>query len=192
MSSELVQDCAAVVPARCGGRRHCCCRCCAGSRRARRAGGPLRFLVIHHPLGTPASIPWRPGRHRHDQTASHCRSTARRSRRCTSKMAMIDGLNIVTAIAGHRRQQRRPEHPRGRPGRAHDRPADAGADRPAGPRRGRRSIDQIFLDKSPLLGGEYAASRPVPYRCSWPPISAPTATRSRRACCRIGDPLTRP
>ena len=95
---------------------------------------PLRFLVIHHPLGRgPRSR--RPGARTRPRRrrASRFRWRARRSRAATplqKKMCMIDGLNIVTNSG--------PEHARGRDGRDDDRRQRAREDRPAGLGGGRR------------------------------------------------------
>ena len=85
---------------------------------------PLRFLVIHHPLGTQhqgsgvGADLWRPTPTTATTTNFTLPQNSAPFEPLRAKMVMIDGLNIVTAVAGRRRQQRRPEHPRGRHGRA--------------------------------------------------------------------------
>ena len=117
-----------------------------------------------------------------------------------------DGLHAarlqraVRAAAVEDGDDRRPQHrlPRGpaggdggamivrrRHGRADDRPAGAGEIRPARLVRGRR-VDRSDLAR-PIARAGRAASADEERRsdrCSSPPTSAPTATRSRRACCR--------
>ena len=85
---------------------------------------------------------------------SRCRRTARRSRRCSSKMVMIDGLNIVAAsqVPGGNNGGKN-THEGGMVALMTGVPTLG----PIGTQdhaAGGPSIDQIFLDQSPVLGGQ--------------------------------------
>jgi hypothetical protein len=124
--------------------------------RASGAAAPLRFLVIQKPLGVQWPL-WRPAAHTAtttDFTLPVCSAPFEPLR---SKMAMIDGLTIVTTkTAG---------------GDGGNFSAEGGmvalmTGQPALGKYGQQdwcaggaSIDQIFLDRSPVLGGRAAATR---------------------------------
>lgn len=131
--------------------------------RAQGLPAPLRFLIIHHPLGTvhkgltwPEDL-WRPA-----VTATTTSFTLPQNSApfepLRSKMAMIDGLNIVTSsvtLGGNNGGQNTHEGgvvavmtgvPTLGPIGTQDHAA-------GGP-----SIDQLFLDQSPLLGGAMSSS----------------------------------
>jgi hypothetical protein len=125
---------------------------------------PLRFLVIHHPLGTqhkgPASTVdlWRPS-----ATATTTSFTLPQNSApfepLRSKMVMIDGLNIVTAS----------QVPGGNNGGNNTHEGGLVAVMTGVPTlgpigtqdhaAGGPSIDQIFLDRSPMLGGTSSPSQ---------------------------------
>lgn len=126
---------------------------------AQGAPAPLRFLVIHHPLGTQLET-WRPSASATTTTFTLPASSAPFAP-LQSKMVMIDGLNIVAAtkVAGG---------PNG------DKSHEGGmvalmTGQPTLGRIGQQdhvasgaSIDQILLDKSAVLGGA-AASTKTPF-----------------------------
>ena len=126
--------------------------------RAAGAAAPLRFFVLHHPLGTQIDL-WRPAG---TGTTSNFTlpSSSAPFAPLQSKMVMIDGLHIVTARKGG---------------------GNAGAQTHEGGMvalmtgqetlgqigqqdhvAGGASIDQIFLAKSPLLGGPNTG-KPTPF-----------------------------
>jgi hypothetical protein len=120
--------------------------------RAQGLPAPLRFLIIHHPLGTQLDL-WRPTGVTATTTTFTLPANSAPFAPLQSKMVMIDGMNIVAATkaAG---------------GAAGDKTHEGGvvAIMTGQPTLGRigqqdhaaggRSIDQIFLDESPLLGGK--------------------------------------
>jgi hypothetical protein len=123
---------------------------------ARAAGtpAPLRFLVIHHPLGTQIDK-WRPqGGTSTDFTLPYISAPFAPLK---SKMLMIDGLRIVTAQRGG--------------GTAGEATHEGGmvalmTGQPTLGRIGQQdhaaggaSIDQIFLQRSPRLGGPNSVGR---------------------------------
>jgi Protein of unknown function (DUF1552) len=124
--------------------------------RAQGMPAPLRFLVLHHPLGTQINL-WRPTDAATTSTFTLPAISAPFAP-LQSKMIMIDGLNLVSAT-------RIPGEPNG------DRTHESGmvALMTGVPSLGRigqqdhaaggRSIDQLFLDQSPLLGGKASMTK---------------------------------
>ena len=115
------------------------------------AAAPLRFLVIHHPLGTILNQ-WRPTDTATTRTFTLPLISAP-FEPLRSKMVMIDGLNIVstTRFAGVSTGDRTHEGGMvalmtGQPTLGKIGQQDHAA--------GGRSIDQILLDESPVLGGK--------------------------------------
>jgi hypothetical protein len=128
--------------------------------RAQGAPAPLRFLVIHHPLGTQLAQ-WRPA-----ATASTSNFTlpliSAPFAPLQSKMAMIDGLTIASAtrVAGGPTGANTHEGGMvalmtGQPtlGRIGQQDHAAGG----------ASIDQIFLAKSAVLGGPQNTTNKTPF-----------------------------
>jgi hypothetical protein len=121
--------------------------------RAAGAAAPLRFLVIHHPLGTQIDR-WRPAAAATTTTFTLPANSAPFAP-LQSKMVMIDGLKIVAAT-----------RVQGGPDGANTHEGGIVALMTGQPTLGRigqqdhaaggASIDQIFLAKSPLLGGKGA------------------------------------
>ena len=150
--------------------------------RAQGVPAPLRFLVIRHAAGRRSSD-LAAARHRDDDQLHAARRPARRSLRSSRRWSMIDGLNIVTASqqAGNAGARTRRE---GGMVAAHDRRADAGANRPAGSLRG-RAFDRSDSARSVARAGGPASRSPAgrrSVRCSWPPTSVrPRRDRAARA-----------
>ena len=118
---------------------------------ARGAAAPLRFLVIHHPLGTILGQ-WRPADAATTRTFTLPLISAP-FEPLRSKMAMIDGLNIVSAtrFAGQPTGDR--THEAGMVALMTGQPT-LGKIGQQDHAAGGRSIDQILLDESPVLGGK--------------------------------------
>ncbi len=125
---------------------------------------PLRFLIIHHPLGTqhrgPASAfdLWRPTPTTATTTDFTLPQNSAPFEPLRAKMAMVDGLNIVTSsqVAGGNNGGFN-THEGGVVGVMTGVPTLG----PIGTQdhaAGGPSIDQIFLDQSPLLGGNNSPS----------------------------------
>src|SRR3954447_1952493 len=123
--------------------------------RAAGAPAPLRFLVIHHPLGTQIDA-WRPNAAA-TTTSFTLPEISAPFAPLQPKMVMIDGLNIVTAQVG------------GGDGGTSTHEGGMVAIMTGQPTLGKlgqqdhiaggASIDQIFLAKSPVLGGAGSASK---------------------------------
>ena len=130
--------------------------------RAQGMPAPLRFMILHHPLGTqhigPASPTelWRPSA-TSTTTSFTLPQNSAPFNPLKPKMVMIDGLNIVTAskAAGNSGGQNTHEGgvvalSTGVPTLGQLGTQDHAAGGP--------SIDQIFLDQSPVLGGMLSQS----------------------------------
>ena len=127
--------------------------------RAQGLAAPLRFLVIHHPLGTQHKGAasqfdlWRPTPNNVSSTTFTLPQNSAPFEPLRAKMAMIDGLNIVTAS----------QVPGGNNGGSNTHEGGVVSVMTGVPTlgpigtqdhaAGGASIDQIFLDQSPLLGG---------------------------------------
>ncbi|MEO8215288.1 MAG: DUF1552 domain-containing protein, partial [Myxococcales bacterium] len=122
--------------------------------RAQGTPAPLRFLVIHHPLGAaPGLSTWRPAATATTTTFTLPAETAAFAP-LQSKMVMIDGVNIVTASVG------------GNGGGQNTHEGGVVAIMTGVPTLGQigqqdhaaggASIDQILLAESPGLGGQAA------------------------------------
>ena len=133
--------------------------------RAAGAAAPLRFLIIHHPLGTASGLGnWRP-----NASATTTNFTLRwRARPFTplqKYMVMVDGVNCVTATTGkdttgnHGGQN---THEGGMVALMTGVPT-LGSVGQQDHCAGGPSIDQIFLQKSPTLGGPNFGS-PTPFQ----------------------------
>ncbi len=130
---------------------------------ARAAGGaaPLRFLIIHHPLGaTPDLSGWRPNAS--GTTTSFTLPTESAPFAPVQQyMCMIDGLNIVAATSGkdttgnHGGQN---THEGGMVAIMTGVPT-LGSTSQQDHCAGGPSIDQVFLQKSPVLGGPNTSSK---------------------------------
>jgi len=127
---------------------------------ARAAGlpAPLRFFVLHHPLGTQIDL-WRPAG---TGTTSNFTlpSSSAPFAPLQSKMVMIDGLHIVTARKGGGNSGAQ-THEGGMVALMTGQPT-LGQIGQQDHVAGGASIDQIFLAKSPLLGGPNSA-KPTPF-----------------------------
>ncbi|MES1204371.1 MAG: DUF1552 domain-containing protein [Pseudomonadota bacterium] len=127
--------------------------------RAQGVPAPLRFLVIHHPLGaSPGLVSWRPA-----ATATTTNFTLPLESApfapLQSKMVMIDGVNIITAskIAGGNNGGQN-THEGGVVALMTGVPTLG----PIGQQdhsAGGPSIDQLLLDRSPVLGGTASAKK---------------------------------
>ncbi len=127
--------------------------------RAAGAAAPLRFLVIHHPLGAQLAGPdkWRPAASA-TTTSFTLPSDSAPFNPLLSKMVMIDGLNIVSATkatgvgdGSFTHEGGMVQLMTGQPslGKIGQQDWCAGA----------ASIDQVFLAKSPMLGGAASATK---------------------------------
>jgi hypothetical protein len=125
---------------------------------------PLRFLVIHHPLGTmhrgPSSAVdlWRPTPTTETTTTFTLPQNSAPFEPLRAKMAMIDGLNILpqSQVAGGNNGGQN-THEGGLVSVMTGVPTLG----PIGTQdhaAGGASIDQIFLDQSPILGGNNSPS----------------------------------
>jgi hypothetical protein len=119
---------------------------------ARAAGmaAPLRFLVIHHPLGTQIDK-WRPAGVTATTNNFTLPSISAPFAPLQSKMIMIDGLRIVTAKRGGGTSGEM-THEGGMVALMTGQPT-LGQIGQQDHVAGGASIDQIFLAKSPMLGG---------------------------------------
>jgi hypothetical protein len=125
--------------------------------RAAGAPAPLRFLVIHHPLGTQLNL-WRPTATATTDTFTLPANSAP-FEPLKSKMVMVDGLNIVAS--------KRPTGPGGSGDKTHEGGMVAimtgqqtlGQIGQQDHAAGGRSIDQMLLDQSPRLGGKASATK---------------------------------
>jgi hypothetical protein len=130
--------------------------------RAQGMPAPLRFFVLHHPLGTqhigPASTTelWRPS-----VTATSTSFTLPQNSApfnpLKPKMVMIDGLNIVTASRASGNSGGQNTHEGGVVAVMTGVPT-LGQIGQQDHAAGGASIDQIFLDRSPVLGGTASTS----------------------------------
>lgn len=121
--------------------------------RAQGVAAPKRFLVLHHPLGTQLNL-WRPTATA-TTTNYQLNTLSAPFEPLKSKMVMIDGLNIVAAtrVAGGPTGDR--THEGGMVALMTGQPT-LGRIGQQDHASGGRSIDQILLDQSPLLGGNGA------------------------------------
>jgi len=124
--------------------------------RAAGAAAPLRFLVIHHPLGaSPGLSSWRP-------TASATTTSftlpveSAPFAPLQSKMVMIDGINIVTAS---KNGQGGPNTHEGGMVALMTGVPTLGQIGTQDHAAGGASIDQLFLAKSPVLGGPTSTTK---------------------------------
>jgi hypothetical protein len=120
--------------------------------RAQGVKAPLRFMVIHHPLGAqPGLANWRPG-----ATATTTSYTlpieSAPFAPLQSKMVMIDGVNIVTASKSSGNSGGQNTHEGGMVALMTGVPT-LGQIGTQDHVAGGASIDQILLDRSPVLGG---------------------------------------
>lgn len=145
--------------------------------RAAGAAPPLRFLVIHHPLGaSPGLSGWRPNASA-TTTSFTLPSESAPFAPLQSKMVMIDGLNIITASkksGGNNGGQNTHEGGivaimTGVPTLGPIGQQDHAA--------GGASIDQVLLAQSPLLGG---AAVPMDQRTSFGSLQLAADIRSDR------------
>ncbi len=113
--------------------------------RAQGMAAPLRFLVIHHPLGTQIES-WRPNASA-TTTSFTLPTISAPFAPLQSKMVMIDGVNIVATTGDKTHEGGMVALMTGVPslGKIPNQQQDHAAGGP--------SIDQLFLDKSPSLGG---------------------------------------
>jgi hypothetical protein len=111
--------------------------------RAQGAAAPLRFLVIHHPLGTTIDK-WRPNASATTTTFTLPAISAPFAG-LQSKMAMIDGLNIVATTGDKTHEGGMVALMTGVPTLGKIGQQDHASGGP--------SFDQLLLDKSPVLGG---------------------------------------
>ena len=127
---------------------------------ARAAGtpAPLRFLVIHHPLGTLLDS-WRPSNNGATTTTFTLPSNSAPFNPLKSKMVMIDGLNIVAATKAKDGQAGDKTHEGGMVALMTGQ-ATLGRIGTQDHAAGGASIDQLLLAKSPLLGGPLSLSSP--------------------------------
>ena len=126
---------------------------------ARAAGlaAPLRFLVIHHPLGTQIDK-WRPAGVNATTTTFTLPVSSAPFAPLQSKMVMIDGLHIVTANRATGTYSGANTHEGGMVALMTGQPT-LGQIGQQDHVAGGASIDQIFLARSPLLGGPSSAKR---------------------------------
>ncbi len=132
------------------------------SMEARAAGAPapLRFLVIHHPLGsqiTPVDK-WRPTNNTATTTTYNLALESAPFQPLQSKMVMVDGLNIVCASKAAGNSGGSSTHEGGMVALMTGQPT-LGQIGQQDHCAGGASIDQIFLAKSPVLGGAASASK---------------------------------
>ena len=133
------------------------------SMEARAAGSPapLRFLVIHHPLGsqiTPVDK-WRPTTGASATTTSFTLNIESSPfAPLQPKMVMIDGLNLVTASKQAGNSGGSNTHEGGMVGLMTGQPT-LGQVGQQDHCAGGPSIDQIFLAQSPVLGGAASATK---------------------------------
>jgi len=124
--------------------------------RAAGAAAPLRFLVLHHPLGTQIEQ-WRPqgvAGTTKDFTLPYISAPFAPLQ---SKMLMVDGLRIVTALRGGGTSGEM-THEGGMVALMTGQPT-LGRIGTQDHAAGGASIDQIFLQRSPVLGGPNASKR---------------------------------
>jgi hypothetical protein len=128
--------------------------------RAQGMPAPLRFLVIHHPLGTQIAQ-WRP-----TATATTTNFTlpliSAPFAPLQSKMAMIDGLSIVSATRVPNGPTGASTHEGGMVALMTGQPT-LGRIGQQDHAAGGASIDQIFLTKSPVLGGPQNINNKTPF-----------------------------
>lgn len=130
--------------------------------RAQGMPAPLRFMILHHPLGTqhigPASPTelWRPSATATTTTFTLPQNSAPFNP-LKPKMVVIDGLNIVTASKAPGNSGGQNTHEGGVVALSTGVPTlgQLGTQDHAA---GGPSIDQIFLDQSPVLGGMLSPS----------------------------------
>ncbi len=122
--------------------------------RAAGAAAPLRFLVIHHPLGTQWDS-WRPSA-KATTTSFTLPSNSAPFNPLKSKMVMIDGLNIASATRNGDGVDGANTHEGGMVALMTGQPT-LGRIGTQDHAAGGASIDQIFLAKSALLGGPQLA-----------------------------------
>ena len=151
--------------------------------RAQGMAAPLRLLIIHHPLGRGAGAgDLAAERDRHDDqlhAAARERAVRAAATPLQKYMCMIDGLNMVTT-SGQNTHEGGMVADDDRRQRARARSASRTARRAA-----RRSISSCSTSRR-CWADRRRRTRRRSDRCSWPRTCAPTATRSRRACCRTG------
>ncbi len=124
--------------------------------RAAGAPAPLRFLVIHHPLGAQVNL-WRAAAPATTKTFTLPIESAAFGP-LQSKMVMIDGLNIVTATKVPGGPDGAKTHEGGMVALMTGQPT-LGKVGQQDHCAGGASIDQIFLAKSPVLGGLGSTSK---------------------------------
>jgi hypothetical protein len=123
--------------------------------RAAGAPAPLRFLVIHHPLGTQLAQ-WRPAAPA-TTTSFTLPAISAPFAPLQSKMVMIDGLNIAAATVGNGSTGAN-THEGGMVALMTGQPTLGKLGQQDHVASG-ASIDQLFLARSPVLGGPKTASK---------------------------------
>ncbi len=120
--------------------------------RAQGVPAPLRFLVIHHPLGaSPGLTTWRPSDTATTTSFTLPAETAPFAP-LQSKMVLIDGVNIITASKASGSNGGQNTHEGGMVALMTGVPT-LGKIGQEDHVAGGASIDQILLDRSPVLGG---------------------------------------
>jgi hypothetical protein len=127
--------------------------------RAAGAAAPLRFFVLHHPLGTQIDL-WRPPGVDATTTNFTLPASSAPFAPLQSQMVMIDGLKIVTANRNNGAAGAQ-THEGGMVALMTGQPT-LGQIGQQDHVAGGASIDQIFLAKSPLLGGP-SSGKPTPF-----------------------------
>jgi Protein of unknown function (DUF1552) len=129
--------------------------------RAQGVAAPLRFLVIHHPLGAaPGLSTWRPGATA-TTTSFVLPAESAAFAPLQSKMVMIDGLNIITASKAAGNNGGANTHEGGMVALMTGVPA-LGQIGQQDHCAGGPSMDQLLLARSPLLGGPATPSTGKP------------------------------
>ena len=125
--------------------------------RAQGLPAPKRFLVIHHPLGTMIDK-WRPTGVGATTTSYTLSTISAAFAPLQSKMVMIDGVNLVAATRVANGPTGDKTHEGGMVALMTGVPT-LGKIGQQDHAAGGRSIDQIFLDGSPVLGGAASATQ---------------------------------